>query len=335
MRDKPQSCYDSGCLLANTCRHCKKLLETHANDLCEDGKEFESLSRGFVLGSGNPKLARYAFVLEAPGREEVSFRLAPVTGRAFFDDVRSVTDELRIRERDYPLLESSFRVRGAPVVGASGAQLQYQAWPKAGINRNEVFLDNTIRCLPPKSKNGAAYPTGKIKSSAEACCRQYDKFDQFRPDTFVTSLHPAGILRDITPLPLQVKDMEKVRDFTAQGRRVLALLGGKAVQAFLRFGGNVTKWRGDYGVLGRNWINEYKDRFVVKKVTKKPKLSADELEDEFFPVSPRLKAKRTEKRTRPAELDPKPCKSFKRYGGKRPPKCSCVTCWDKYEEKNK
>lgn len=332
MKDKPESCYASGCLLANTCRYCKKLLGAHKNEKCEDGKEFESLSRGFVLGSGNPASAKYAFILEAPGREEVSFRLSPVKGRAFFEDAKSVNDELNIRKRDYPKLgDDQFRLRGAPVVGQSGSQLQFQAWPKSGITRNEVFLDNTIRCLPPKSKQGAAYPTGAIKSSAELCCRQYDRLEQFRPDTLVFGLHPAGILREITPLPLQVKDMERIRDFAAAGRRVIGLLGGKAVQAFARFGSNVTKWRGHYVPLAKDWTKTYKERFNVKGKGKKEKMSEQEVEDQFFPVSEGLKARRTEKHTRPAECSMEPC-THKQYKGLRPPKHACAGCWDKYEE---
>ena len=292
MRDKPESCYASGCPLANTCRHCKKQLAEHPNDKCENGAEFESLSKGFVLGTGNPRTARYAFILEAPGKDEVSFRLAPVKGRAFFEDERSVNEEINIRQRDYPNISQEFLKKGAPVVGQSGAQLQYQGWPKSGIERTQVFLDNTLRCLPPKGKQGA-YPTGAVKSQAEFCCRQYDRLDQYKPDTLVVSFHPSGILREITPLPLQVKDMEKVRDFTAAGRKVIGLLGGRAAQVFLGFAKNITRWRGHYTLLRTSWYNDTLERLraALSKKTKKKRSEEDD-EETFFPSSAHIKRKK-------------------------------------------
>lgn len=335
MKDKPESCYASGCLLAVTCRHCKEKLEDHKEaSACPDGQHtFESLSKGFVLGTGSPRNARYAFILEAPGREETSFALRAVKDRAFFATEKEVNEERNERRRAYPEMDPKFIESGAPVVGPSGSQLQYQAWPKSGISRSEVFLDNTIRCLPPKSKQGAAYPTGAIKTSAELCCRQYDRLDEFRPDTLVFSLHPAGLLREITPLPLQVKDMEKIRDFATQGRRVIGLLGGKAVQAFARFGANVTKWRGHYVNVGPEWVKKYKERFIAKaKAGKKKK---EESDDEFFPSSLETRVRRAARHARPSELAVEACKSYKRYLGKRAPRCGCAPCWDRFEEKNK
>jgi len=268
MRDKPEQCYAAGCPLACTCRHCGEQLETHVNEHCADGKSFESVGRGFVAGSGDPLTARYAFVLEAPGREEVSFQLSPVPGRAFWSDSETVSAEIRTRRRDYPDVPLKFLSQGAPVVGQSGAALQFWIWPKAGIKREEVYLDNTIRCVS-FVKGVPKYPTGTTRQGAEKACRMWDRLDKFRPDTVVVGLHPAGILREITPLPLAVKDAEKVRDFTQQGRRVLSLLGGKAAQAFLRYASNVTRWRGHYAALAADWIETYRERFEFKAKKRK------------------------------------------------------------------
>lgn len=225
-------------------------------------------AKGFVLGCGNPETAKYAIILEAPGKDEISFTLRPNPNRAFLASSTECDQELQIRKRDYPNLDERWLRMGVPVVGATGAALQFWVWPKLGIKREECYIDNTIRCLAPKGKDGAAYPKGEERKAAEQHCRQYDRLDKFRPDTIVVSLHPASILREITPLPLLVKDFEKVRDFTAQGRKVVALLGGKASHGFLRYGSNVTRFRGDYCGLAPDWPDTYKGLFEYARKRK-------------------------------------------------------------------
>lgn len=221
------------------------------------------------------------------------------------------------------------------MVGQNGAALFGWILPKAGIKRNEqTYLDHTLRCQAPKNSQGANYPTGDIKKGAERACRMWDRLDKYKPDTIVFGLHPAGILREITPLPLGVKDAEKVRDFTAAGRHVLALLGGKAAQAFARYGSNISKWRGHYFTLASTWIETYKQLFdyVAKGKTRKKKVNTD---DDLFNVPASVQKRAQEKATRPEELNPIACKSFKRYQGKRAPKCGCRPCWDKFESVQK
>lgn len=219
-----------------------------------------------------------------------------------------VEKELETRRRDYPDVPEQFLRVGLPIVGQTGSAAQYWLWPRAGIRREECFVDNTIRCLPPASKSGAAYPTGEEKKGAEKWCRQYDRIDKFRPTAVVLSLHPASILRDVVPLPVVIKDMEKVRDFTAQGEKVLALMGGKAAHAFLRYGSNSTRWRGHYEILGKDWPDTYKALFEYQAKRKKK-------------VAP----------VRPLELTPEPCAKYKRFKGGKAPACGCAPCWEKFE----
>lgn len=249
MADQPQSCADAGCPLFG-------------------------VARGFCLGSGDPARAKYAAILEAPGKDEISFSLTPAA-RAFFPTQEECDRELAIRRRDYPELEEKHIRFGAPVVGATGLALNFWIWQKVGIRREETFVDNTIRCLVPKGKNGSPYPTGDTRKAAEKACRQYDRLDKFKPDTVVISIHPAALLRSIVPLPLLVKDAEKVRDFTAQGRRVIALIGGKAAHAFLRYASSVQKWRGHYQALSEDWIHTYRSLFDYKAKVKREKKPKD------------------------------------------------------------
>lgn len=237
---QPPSCFTSGCPLA--------------------GK-----AKGFTLGCGSPKEAKYAIILEAPGKDEVSFALRPNPSRKFLATAEECESEYRRRREDYPNIPEKYLRIGVPIVGPSGGALMWWVFPKLGLRREDFYIDNTIRCLPPKGKNGEAYPKGEERKEAEFHCRQYDRLHLYRPDTFVVSLHPASILREVTPLPLLVKDFEKVRDFTAQGRRVTALLGGKAAYGYLRYASNVTRWRGTYEAVGAEWPDTYKSQFEFQR----------------------------------------------------------------------
>ncbi len=235
MRDKPDACYASQCPLADK-------------------------GRGFVLDYGDPLTAEYALVLEAPGHDEIQFRIEPNARRWFLSTKEECDRELAVRRRDFPGLDERFIRTGVPAVGATGSVLEQWLFPVVGMRRDKLFIANTLRCLPPKSKRDA-YPKGEERKAAERCCRQWDRWDKFRPDAQLVTLHPAAILRDVTPLPLEIEDFKKARDFRAAGRRVMILLGGKAMKAFTRIGENVSKFRGHYLLLARGWAESYKQTF--------------------------------------------------------------------------
>src|SRR5512146_2064940 len=134
IQDKPPYCYESGCPLATK-------------------------GKGFALGTGDPATAKIALILEALGGDEVQFVIAPLEERRFFRTKAECDAEIARRRAAFPELEERFLRRGAPVVGKSGAALNQWILPAAGLRREELFIDNTLRCLPPKKKN-AAYPTG-------------------------------------------------------------------------------------------------------------------------------------------------------------------------------
>jgi uracil-DNA glycosylase len=231
-------------------------------------------AKGFVLGCGDPETAKYVIILEAPGGQEVQTALRPNPNRSFLTTQDECDRELQIRKRSYPEFDEKWLRMGFPVAGPTGYALFDWICKRIGILRSECYIDNTIRCLAPKGKDGANYPKGEDRKEAEKFCRQYDRLDKFRPNTVVVSIHPASLLRgEVTTLPLIVKDFEKVRDFTAQGRKVLTLLGGKAAHAFLRYASNVSKWRGTYQALASNWSETYKSLFdYTRKRKKEPKV---------------------------------------------------------------
>lgn len=68
---------------------------------------------------------------------------------------------------------------GEPFSGDSGFVLRQwlvRAVPdmQIAMEKSEVSLCSTLRCLPPDNGQGKAYPTGEERIQAEAHCRQYD-----------------------------------------------------------------------------------------------------------------------------------------------------------------
>ena len=51
--------------------------------------------------------------------------------------------------------------------------------------RKKIYIGNTLRCMPPKNSQGRAYPSGKERLEAEACCRQYDEWQKTSAKTVV------------------------------------------------------------------------------------------------------------------------------------------------------
>lgn len=243
---------------------------------CE-GCSLHGIGRGFVPDSGNFETAKYLLCFEAPGQQEIIFQLRPIARRGFFETQQECDAEIARRRKAMPDVPINFLRQGAPIVGPTGFATQRWILDRVGIKRSDCAIMNVLRCLPPRGKTGDPYPTGEARKIAEAHCRRYDRVAEFNPNTTVVTLHPASVIREVTPLPLVVKDMEKVRDFTVQGRKVMTLLGGKAAHAFLGYAQNVTRWRGDYTSLDFNWYCDVVSRLTdairrprkAKKTTKK------------------------------------------------------------------
>ena len=268
LRDKPDYCYESGCPLAE-------------------------VGKGFVLGQGDPERAKIMIILEAPGSDEIQFILEPNAQRKFLTTPVEVNDEIQRRQRDYPDLPARFIKRGVPIVGKSGSELMQWVFPQVNLRRHDFFIDNTLRCLPPKAKKtDAPYPKGEERKAAEQCCRHWDRLHRFRPTMFVITLHPAGILREVTPLPLQIEDLKKARDFAATGERVLLLMGGKSAEAFARWGKNVTKWRGDFRHLPSDWVDTYKQKFAFTPKGKKKRKAAEDKDNVLASIVTEVKKTR-------------------------------------------
>jgi len=190
-----------------------------------------NVGKGFVLGSGDPKTAKVALLLEAPGSNELHWEA----------DVDEIT---RRRER-FPEMEGKFLKYGMPVVGKAGGILFGWGLNAVQLHRRDLFIDNVLRCLPPK-EGDSPYPKGDVRKSAEAHCRQYDRWNEFSPTVALVQIHPAAIAREPAPLPLMIQTFYKAKDFHLTGERPVVLCGGKAAKMWLGHSETVQTWLGHY-----------------------------------------------------------------------------------------
>ena len=245
-RQQPDRCFEAHCPLAG-------------------------VAHGFCLGAGVPKTALITTILEAPGKDEIAFTIKPSDQRSFLRTKQECDEEIERRRKAYPDLPEEFLTRGVPIVGRTGSVTMQWILPKSGLTREQMFIDNTIRCLAPKNKQGQNYPIGDTRKQAEYHCRMWDRVEEFRPKSLVMSLHPAALMREVTPLSLVVEDFKKTRDFVTQDARPVLLLGGKSAHVFAGFGENITKHRGAYVALAEDWREKLLERLRRRAETKKKK----------------------------------------------------------------
>jgi hypothetical protein len=221
---------------------------------------------GFVLGSGDPSTAKVALMLEAPGKDEVPWEVTE-------------SEEIERRQQAYPELSGKFIGRGMPVVGRSGGILWSWGMAAVQLTRKDVFVDNVLRCLPPKEGKDN-YPKGKVRVKAEACCRYWDRWEKYKPTVSLVQIHPAAVAREPTPLPLMIKTFEKAKHFYLGGERPLVLCGGKASKLWLGHASNVTTFLGhyesetDFSHLNREQRKEAGMKVSTEKKVKVKKLTA-------------------------------------------------------------
>jgi len=180
---------------------------------------WSSSSHSFVPG-WVPKYPKFACLLEAPGENEA--------------------------------------LKRTPLVGMSGDLMFHAFLRPLGLERDDVILDNCIRCRGEENE----YPNGPTRKKAEQVCRQYDWYhgDQrgnlapggiadWDPNLFVITLHPAAVLRENAYFFLVRRDFEKAARFMEKGYRVCVLCGDKAAALVLpaiEGIGGVSYWRGHY-----------------------------------------------------------------------------------------
>lgn len=114
---------------------------------CE-GCPLRDKGRGFCPDAIAKKVPKILFIGEAPGKNEIE-QHEPFIGKAGF-------------------VLKNWLLAAVPYL-------------KLALERGEVTVMNTLRCLPPEVQ-GRPYPKGEEKELAEAHCRQYDNI----PDSIHT-----------------------------------------------------------------------------------------------------------------------------------------------------
>lgn len=217
-------------------------------------------------------------LLENPGNQEVGYIV-----RELFDGPAEIQ---RRRERFPEIADSRFVTLGAPIVGPSGNETFQWALKQLNIQRSDLFIDNCLRCLPPKGKTDSHYPTGAERKLSEGVCTKlWSRIDEFAPTAAIINFHPAAILRDVTPLPVQIRAFEKAKWLMSKGYRVIVCCGGKAADLFFGYGSNVTRFAGHWQVESdftwarrrERWARNLEVKMVkmkkVKKLTAKTALA--------------------------------------------------------------
>ncbi|MDE1940629.1 MAG: hypothetical protein KGI66_00730 [Patescibacteria group bacterium] len=204
-----------------------------------------SISTGFSLDWGDPKRAKLAIQLMGPGRDEIAH-----TTRT--KETKLTKEELERRLRMYPSVEARFRTVGCALVGPSWSLFSQWVVSKFNLSRDDLYITNTLRCLPPKNRLGDHYPIGKDRELAETICRQYDRLNVFAPTVAYITFHPAALLRDVTPLPLLLRTVEKAKAALANGERPLILMGQHAMKQRLKLSNAIASIQGHYERVGSN-----------------------------------------------------------------------------------
>ena len=223
--------------------------------------------KGFVLDVGDPRTSKIAIVFETPANDEINFSVCPPAGkekRYVLGEVRESQAEMKRRTAAFPNIPPRLLSRGVPVVGRTGAVLNFRLLERAGIQRSEVFLANSLRCLPAKSAQGANWPTGNEKNIAVSVCRQYDRLIEFQPTVAIFTIHPAAILREVAPELLIVEDLRKAKEFVDQGERVVVFMGGKAIDTYFGYFSNPAKSRGHYDFIDVPWLTKRYEYLKVR-----------------------------------------------------------------------
>lgn len=109
-----------------------------------NGCPLRDKSKGFCPDKPAKRKAKYLFVGEAPGKNEVQ-QAEPFVGKA------------------------GFVLKNWLIRAVGHLQLAEE--------KGEIMYANTLRCLPPEIQ-GRPYPKGEEKDLAEAHCRQYDQFPE-------------------------------------------------------------------------------------------------------------------------------------------------------------
>ena len=146
-----------------------------------------------------------------------------------------------------------------PLCGATGIELQTRVLTPLGIERDDVILDNLIRCKPFNNK----FPFGALGNEMTTNCGQWNTvLDHYDPDVVIMAFHPTFALIYTNQAYSTVNAVKKALRLHAEGHRPFVAMGQKWKDClFPQLPGSITDWDGKhfYVKWKKHGITDYDD----------------------------------------------------------------------------
>lgn len=132
---------------------------------------------------------------------------------------------------------------GQPMVGPTGKYWDSHILRKAGLNRSEVLITNSIRCFP-----GNHFPVGQNKLRMYQYCRQWDgAIKTWNPSLIGITYNPTTLVRTPAEQVFVERAFQKAALLAQMGERPLLLCGEEAKEIFApHLKGPMKKWAGHF-----------------------------------------------------------------------------------------
>ena len=112
------------------------------------------------------------------------FECRPPTSGFVPGDIRLPIEKIKLAVMAEAAGESEV-LHEIPLCGATGTQLQERILNPLGLTREEIIVDNLIRCKP----FGNNFPVGKLRKNMVETCRQWDTIiDLYDPTVVIIGL---------------------------------------------------------------------------------------------------------------------------------------------------
>ena len=141
-----------------------------------------------------------------------------------------------------------------PLCGTTGIELQARVLTPLGIKRDDVILDNLIRCKP----FGNDFPMGELGRSMVTHCGQWNTIiDYYNPDVVIMAFHPTFSLIYTNQAYSAVNAVKKALRLREEGHRPFIAMGQKWKEClFPQLPGSITDWD------GKHFFVEWKKRGI-------------------------------------------------------------------------
>ena len=142
-----------------------------------------------------------------------------------------------------------------PLCGATGVELQTRVLTPLGIERDDVILDNLIRCKPFNNE----FPFSFLGIDMISSCGQWNTvLDHYDPDVVIMAFHPTFALIYTNQAYSTVNAVKKALRLREEGHRPFIAMGQKWKEClFPQLPGSITDWD------GKHFFVEWRKRGIV------------------------------------------------------------------------